>query len=67
MLDFRRNTTQNAVKYLVFKSDKFDSICLGEISIEFPGEHFSFKTNKYLFQDELQEILNKLKELNENQ
>lgn len=51
-------------KWLVFTQDTWDAICIGELSQEFIEEEFSFKSNKYVFADELEQIVNKLKELN---
>ncbi len=65
MLEFRLASKSNTeTKYLVYTQKTFDAVCLGEISREFPGEYLSFKSNKYLFHNELQEIVDKMKELN---
>ncbi len=64
MLEFRlASKSDTETKYLVYTQNTFDAICLGEISREFPGEYLSFKSTKYLFHNELQEIVDKMKEL----
>lgn len=51
-------------KWLVFTQDTWDAIYIGELSQEFLEEEFSFKSNKYVFADELEQIVSKLRELN---